>query len=308
VTTVIVLVYVLGSVRNVGLGKPSFDFAVLKTMLARGTPFVFLGLAMVLQPYIDALFLSKLGTAEALGWHAAARKLIGVLLFPASALIGALYPTLCRLRATDAAGFNTATSDVLRATTLLVLPVALGCALFPSIGVSIYSVGSFEPAEQNLRVLSLFLLITYFTMPIGTCVLASGKSRAWTVVQSLCILVSLILDPLLVPRFQHHFGNGGLGICWASVVSEVVVLMLGVYLAPRGIFGRRFWRTFMLAGISGLAMAAVARLLGRVTPFVVAPISVVVYLIMLLVTGAIDKAQLQAVRAFGRRKFARLTS
>ena len=306
--TIVVFAYVWRSSRVVDIGRPVFDQAVLRRLLARGTPFVFLGLVMVLQPYVDALFLSKLGTAEAVGWHAAARKLVGFLLFPASALIGALYPTLCRLQATDREGFKTASSDVLRATTLVVLPVALGCALFPSIGVSVYSVGKFGPAEQNLRVLSLFLLLTYFTMPIGTCVMASGKSRAWTVVQGLCILVSVVLDPILVPRFQRSSGNGGLGVCWAAVVSEVVVLALGVYLAPRGIFGRRFWRTFALAGASGLAMVAVARVLERFNAFLVAPISVVAYLVMLRLTGAIDDEQMRSVRGFVGRKLARLTS
>lgn len=301
----VVLFYVWRTTRGEGVGKLSVESEALKALLRRGTPFVFLGVAMVLQPYVDALFLSKLGSSDAVGWHAAARKLVGLLIFPAASMTGALYPTLCRLNATDQGGLKTAVSDVLRATSLLVVPVALGCALFPGIGVAVYSHRSFGPAEENLRVLALFLVLVYFTMPLGTCIVAIGKSRAWAVVQSLCVGVSVVLDPLLVPWFQRRYGNGGLGVCWAAVVSEIVVLVLGVWFVPRGVFGRRFWRTLILSSISGLGMVAVAYVLHSWNAFVVAPIAVLAYAVLLRVTGAIDKDQTAAARNFVMRKLRR---
>jgi O-antigen/teichoic acid export membrane protein len=302
VSAAIVLGYVWPTLRPAGIGRLSFDAGTLKTLLGRGTPFVFLNIAMVLQPYVDAIFLSKLASPEAVGWHAAARKLVGVLVFPAAAMAGALYPTLCRLHTTDPQGLKTATTGALRATTLLVFPVALGCALFPEIGVSVYSRRSFGPATNNLRVFSLFLWLVFFTMPIGTCLLASGRQRAWAVVQSLCVGVSLVLDPILVPWFQRHNGNGGLGVCWAAVLSEVVVLVFGVAMTPRGIFDRRFWRSLLLAAVSGVAMVGVARALSFLSPFLVAPIAVCAYAGTLWLTGGIDKSHVAAIRELvGRR-------
>jgi O-antigen/teichoic acid export membrane protein len=261
-----------------------------------------LNIAMVLQPYVDAIFLSRLASAEAVGWHAAARKLVGVLVFPAAAMAGALYPTLCRLHNTDPQGLKTATTGALRATTLLVFPVALGCALFPEIGISVYSRRSFGPATDNLRVFSLFLWLVFFTMPIGTCLLASGRQRAWAVVQSLCVGVSLVLDPILVPWFQRRNGNGGLGVCWAAVLSEVVVLVFGVAMMPRGIFDRRFWRSLLLAAFSGMVMIGFALALSFLSPFLVAPIAVSAYAGTLWLTGGIDKGHVAAIRELlGRR-------
>jgi O-antigen/teichoic acid export membrane protein len=298
----VLFAYVWRSLRLVAVGRLSFDVAALRQLFQRGTPFLWLGVAMVLQPYVDALFLSRLGTAEAVGWHAAAKKLIGVLVFPCSAMIGALYPTLCRLHATDRQGAITATTDSMRATTLLVMPVALGCALFPDIGIALYSRRSFGPAEDNLRVMSLFLMLMYFTMPMGVFVTSSGRSRAWAIVQSLCVGVSLVLDPILVPWFQHRTGNGGLGVCWASVVSEVIVIALAVCLVPRSAFDRRFWRTLFLAGVAGLSMLAVARVLRGWSSFLVAPIAVVAYVTTLWLTGGIERDQVRRIREFVQRK------
>ena len=305
VTGALVLVYVWRTLGSVGIGRLSFDRTVLVAMLKRGTPFVLLGTAMVLQPYVDALYLSKLAPVNTVGWHAAARKLVGLLIFPSAAMIGALYPTLCRLHVTDSNGLKLATTDVLRATTLMVVPVAVGCALFPDIGIAVYSRKGFAPAEANLRVLSIFLLLVYFTMPLGTCVNAIGKARSWAAVQALCVGVSLVFDPILIPWFQRRSGNGGLGVCWAAVLSELVVLVFGVILVPRGVFDRRFWHSVVFSGLSGLVMVAVARSLSTLSSFLVAPLSLVAYVVALRLTGAIDADQVAAIRGFIANKLSR---
>jgi O-antigen/teichoic acid export membrane protein len=301
--TAIVFGYVWRTLRPAGIARLSFRRDALILVLKHGTPFVFLALAMTLQPYFDALFLSKLAPG-AVGWHAAARKLIGLLVFPAAVLGGAMYPTLCRLHATDHEGFLKTTNVALRYTTLLVFPVALGCYLFPGIGISVFGRSSFGPAEENLQVLSLFLFLVYFSMPLGNCLLAAGKQRAWALVQALCVVVSLVGDPFLVPWFERHAGNGGLGVCWTTVLSEVLMVAFGVAMAPRGIFDRTFARTLALGALSGLVMAATARVLSRWSGFAVAPIAVAAYAVALWLTGGIEKHQIAALRKMVTGKLA----
>jgi len=106
----------------------------------------------------------------------------------------------------------------------------------------------------------------------------------------------------LVPWFQRRNGNGGLGVCWAAVFSEVVVVVFGVAMTPRGIFDRRFWRSLLLAAVSGMAMIGVARALSFLSPFLVAPIAVCAYAATLWLTGGIDKSHVAAIRELvGRR-------
>src|SRR5262249_54192989 len=158
-------------------------------------------------------------------------------------LIGALYPTLCRLHATDRESFNRTANGTLESIALIAIPVALGCGLYPEIGVAFFSRVSFRPAEDNLRIMSVFVALVYFSMPLGTCILAAGKQRAWTTVQCLCIVSSLVLDPLLVPVFQRRTGNGSLGLCVASVASEAMMVIFGIALAGSGVFDRNLRRS-----------------------------------------------------------------
>jgi O-antigen/teichoic acid export membrane protein len=306
IVTAIVFAYVWPTLRPAGIGRLSFDPATLRTLLHRGTPFVFFSVAMTLQPYVDTLFLSRLA-AESIGWYAASRKLLGVLVFPAAVVGGAIYPTLCRLHATDFAEFKAATIGSLRSMSLLVFPVALGCALFPEIGIAVFSRRSFGPAEGDLRVLSLFLFLVYFSMPLGNCLLAAGKQRVWAAVQFLSVGVSLVLDPILIPWFERRYANGGLGVCWTAVLSELLAVSIGIFLAPRGLFGPRLRRSALLAGVSGLAMAATARALSSVNSFAAAPVALAAYATTLWLTGGIEKSEIAAARAFVSRKLLRGT-
>jgi O-antigen/teichoic acid export membrane protein len=305
VTGMLVLLAVWRTLPGVGVGAPSVSREALASLFRGGTPFVAFGIAMALQPNIDAVFLSKLAPEEVMGWYAVARRLVGVILFPASALIGALYPTLCRLHIVDTKGFASTTSGSLRAVSLLVFPAALGCALFPDLAIAIFSRKSFGPAEDNLRVLSAFVFLVYFSMPLGTCILAAGKQRIWSLVQSLCVAVSLALDPLLVPLFQRRFHNGGLGLCLATVVSEVVVVACGLFLVPRGVLDRNLLRTVALALFSGCVMAIVARLAAPLTSWVAAPLALLAYGLALWLTRAIEEEQMAGIRSFIQRRFSR---
>lgn len=289
--------------RHAGVGQLSFNYRAVKELLIGGAPFLAFGVAMVLQPTIDAAFMSSMATPEAVGWHAAARKLIGVLATPASALISALYPTLVRLHAEDNRAFKFATRDALRNSTLLALPLALGCLLYPDIGVRIFSKASFGPTEDNLRIFSVFIFLLYFSMPIGACLAAAGRTKPWAAAQGLCVAVSIVLDPILVPYTQARFGNGGLGICIATVASEALMVGAALILVPKGVLDRTLLKTLALAALAGGAMSAVAvGLFGRVDSFFAAPVALAAYVGCLWLTGGIDAEQLAAVKAAVARK------
>ena len=297
----IVLAAIMRSLRSVGVGRISVRWSTVKSLTVSGVPFLALGFAMALQPSIDALFLSKMAPPEVMGWFAVTRRLVGALLLPATALLGALYPTLCRLHGTDMEGFRRATKGALRSVSIVVVPVAVGCVLFPNIGVALFSRTAFRPAEDNLRVISVFVALVYFSMPLGTCIMAAGRQRAWSVVQCLAVVAAVILDPLLVPVFQTHYGNGGLGLCVVAGISEAIMIGCGVWLAPQGIFDRAFGRLLLLVSVSGTAMAVVGQLALPLSAYVAAPLALAAYGLVLWLTGGIDTDHLQAVRSALRR-------
>jgi len=305
VAALLVLVLVLRSLRGAGIGRLSVDAAMTRSLLHAGTSFLILNLVLYLQPSIDAYFLNRYASADAVGWYAASRKLINPLLFPASALISALYPTLCRLWSQDASEYLRTARGALRAGIVITVPLSVGCAVFARLGIELFNADRFGPAQDNLRTLSIFVFLVYLSMVIGTCLNAAGRQRRWSVVQVLCIVVSLVLDPWLVPWFQRHAGNGGLGVSIATVASETLMLIAGVVLLPRGIIDRALGRCLLQALIAGGAMAACAVALPFLNPWCVAVLSLAVYAAVLYAVGGLPPDQLALLRSLGRRHRAR---
>ena len=273
----------------------------IKVLFSAGTSFLFFNLILALQTNVDAVFLSKLASAQAIGWNAAANKLTGFLIFPATALIGALYPTLCRLHGHDFAVFGHTARSALRMTLIAAVPTALGCALFPQIGIAFFGIDAYAPAEDNLRVLAVYVLLVYFTMPLGTTLVAAGRQRAWAAAQFACVLISVAFDPLLIPWFQQTTGNGGLGVCVSAVGSEVLMVAAGIWLLPRGVLDRSLWRTLFVALGAGVAMTAVAMAFARLTPYAAAPLALLAYAVGIWAAGEVDRRQLAVLRVLWKR-------
>ena len=242
------MLFVLKMLPRMQVPKLALRREVARELFRSGHPFILFGLVILLQPMIDAAMLSKFAAAESMGWYAAARKLVGILIFPASALVAASYPTLCRLHAENQDAYRKTAADALLAVCLFVVPVALGCGLFPQVGVAIFGQRDFGPAADNLRILAPYVFLVYFSMVIGSCLVSCGRQNSWTVVQLGSVVVSAALDPPLISWFQLHHGNGGLGVCTATVISEVLMVSGGLWLLPEGILANirrasfaRFW-------------------------------------------------------------------
>lgn len=298
----LVLLFVSRALRPVGVGRIQVRPQTTRDLIVAGWPFLFFGVTMALQPNIDAIFLSKLAPAAVVGWHAAARRLLGAIVFPASALVGALYPTLCRLYGEDEEGFRSTCREALRTSLLVVAPLALGTFLYADAAISIFSKEAFGPAADNLRLLAPFVLLVYVSMPLGSSLMAAGRQRTWAGVQMLCVLVSLVLNPLLVPWFQQRTGNGGLGICVATVASEALMVGSGVWLMPRGVLHRAFVKSLLPTLAAGGAMVLLSLALRSWTPWVAGPVSALGYFAAVWVLGGLGEQQIATLKAAIARK------
>lgn len=284
--------FVLWMAPRLGVPPLAVRRETMRELWRLGHPFMVFSLVLALQPMIDAAMLSKLGTAEEMGWYAAARKLVGVLCFPATAMLGALYPALCRLRGESMDAFCRTTVDALHAAAAVAVPAALGCALFPELGVAIFGQGDFAPTEDNLRVLAPWVLLVYLSMPVGSCLTAAGRQRAWTLVLLAGVVTATALEPFLIRWAQQAMGNGGLGVCAAALVGETVTLTSAIMLLPRGVLRGLAPGRLLPPLASGVVMALVAFVATDLAPLAGAVLALAAYVLTMHLTGGLDLRQL----------------
>ncbi len=302
--SLLILPLITTRAHKIGVGKPSFDRRELAYLTRSGWAFLVSSAALTSLGFVDTLFLSKLATPEVFGWNAAAQKLVGTLLVPSTALIASLYPTLSRLIVEDPEQYKVTLRRAINGTGLLAIPLALGCALYSNLGVAIYGKSGYAPAGQNLIVLSGLVLLVYFSMPLSSALLAAGRTVVWASAQFGCVALRIVLNPLLIPWFQKHYGNGGLGVCVSSVLCEVGLVTVALYMIPHGVINRALTKVLGKGALAGIAMAVAALGLRSVNPWLAAPIAVIVYFGALYLMGGVDMSQLSRITEGIKNKLA----
>src|SRR6266851_2415805 len=266
-------------VVRLGIGRPQFKPGAIPGLLRGGLGFLVLDLVLRLQPYIDASFLSRLARPEAMGWYSAANRIVGVLLFPATTLSFAIYPTITRLWTEDRPSYAPLVRLGLRAIAIVGIFAATGTALFAGIAVD----------------------VVYASIMLGIGIAAAGRQVVYAFAQSFCLVVSLVLDPILIPRFERSAGNGGLGVSTSVVIAEVAMVAAGVFILPRGVVDRSLAATVARASAAALGMASVGFAL-QALPYLAVTLSVAAYACILWALGGLDPEILDLLRGLLRRR------
>jgi PST family polysaccharide transporter len=283
-------------VLRLGFGRPQISRLALHALVGGGFSFFVLEAVLSAQPYIDASFLSALAPAAAMGWYSAASRISGVLVFPALTMNLALYPTLARLWKEDRVTFDTMVRLALRAVTILGLCAATGTILFSQTVVQIVYGEGYAPAASNLALLSVYVVFVYANILIGTALMAAGKQLRWALVQSICLIASVGLNPFLIPWAQQAYGNGGLGVCACVGLAEIVMTVLGLRQLPLGLLHGTLRRTALRSSIAALCMGFVAWLFSGATWLAVA-LSTSVYLGLIWIQGEVDADLMMLLRS-----------
>jgi O-antigen/teichoic acid export membrane protein len=305
VASFLILPLITTFTHRIGVGRPSFDRRELSYLTSSGWAFLASSATMTSLGFVDTIALSKLATPEVFGWYSAAQKLVGTLLVPSTALIASLYPTLSRLIVEDLDQYKVTLRRSINGTGLLAIPLALGCALYSDLGIALYGKSGYAPAGQNLIIMSAMVLLVYFSMPLSCALLAAGRQVAWASAQFGCVVLRIVLNPLLIPWFQKHYGNGGLGVCVSSVLCEVGLVAVALYMIPHGVINRALAKVLGKGALAGIAMAAAALGLRSVNAWLAAPVAMVVYFGALYLLGGVDTAQIHRITDGIRSKLAR---
>jgi O-antigen/teichoic acid export membrane protein len=274
------------------LQTPRPSWAIARDLWGQGTALVFFFAAVAAQPYIDAIVLSKLAPAAVVGYYGAARNIVGVLTAPASILGAAAFPQMSRA-APHPVELHRVVRMALRPMLLLGALAAVGCQLFANFAVDlIYGANHFRPSAEVLQFYAPVFFILFFNMLLGLVVVAIRRTREMAFAKFANIAVSTILALFLVPAFQVHWDNGGLGIVVAIGAGELFMLVTFVAVLPRGTLDGRTLRDAASAVLAGFGTFALFWLLPPLSPWLGIPLCVIVFGLFALAVGLVTRADL----------------
>jgi len=271
-----------------------------RAMFLGGLPVLSMSVAGAAQPYLDAVILSKLAPAEAVGYYGAARNILGTLLAPAVILGTASYPRISRA-AQHASGLRHEVQLALRPLLWLGALGATGTYLFAETAVGLIYGAGFAPAATILKVYAPVLFLVFIDILLGNTMYAAGAAVGFAVVLAVKVLVSAGLSLVLVPLLQARTENGGIGIVLSFALSELVVLSGALVLLPRGTLTAAAAVDAARALGSALLTMLVFRLLPALNPWLGIPLCIGIFSGASWLLGLMHQRDLEALLDIIRR-------
>jgi len=285
------------------LGAPTLRISseTARELFVAGTPILALTAATSIQPYLDAIVLSKFAPTAVVGWFGAARNILGTLIAPATILGAAAYPRIARA-SSDREAFRKEVAGALRP--LLWLGALAGCGtyLFAQTVISlIYGAKGFGPAATILQVFAPGFLLLFIDILLGNIIYASGRGTGFAVAKVISVAVGTGLDFLFIPWSQRHLGNGGIGVLMAFGLSEFVVFAGAILTLPPKTFQKSAWLDVLRALGAGGATILLFRIFPTLHPGFGIPLSVVTFAIASFAFGLATRRDLEMIRSLVRR-------
>jgi O-antigen/teichoic acid export membrane protein len=287
---------------RVASGPLRFSMATARELLRGGTALATIALAVYIQPYIDAVLLSKLAPAEVMGWYGAAKSIMGTLLAPAIILGTAAFPRLSRA-AKDPALLGKEFVTAQRPMLWLGALAGVGTWLFADVAISVvYGHRQFGPAGIILKVYGIGLFLIFVDMLVGMTLAALGRSSAFAVVKSVSVVLGVGLELVFIPYFQHRVGNGGIGVTLANTLSEVALLVGGLLRMPRGMLGVAAFVDAGRAVACALLTVLLFQWMPPLSPWVGIPVCILAFASFSAALGLVRRGDLAVARTLLRRR------
>ena len=223
------IIYISGFLKKVYSISVRFvwNVQVFKIFLATALPFALAGIIGRLYSYSDSLLMSKLLSAKELGWWSVPYKITFAFQFIPLALSASVYPVFSGLFLSERTAIGPLFEKSCRYLFAIIFPIAFGLAAIADPVVRHVFGQEFLPSITPLRFLLIGLIFGFLSFITGALLNATNKQKTQTKLMALVLVVSIILNLILLPRF------GITGAAIAALASNAVLCLAGFYFVSR---------------------------------------------------------------------------
>lgn len=203
-----------------GTFKLSINPNLWKEIFKQSLPMGFSLIVIQIYYNLDTIMLGFIKGEREVGWYNAAYKIVLLFIGFANLFGNALFPTLSRYYIDSREKLQNVVRQSSRITLFFGIPIASAvCFLAKEIMLTIYGPLYLE-GTFALQILIWSIFTIYANMPFAFLLLASEKQKEYMYTVVMGVIVNLILNFLLIPRYSL------LGASIATIICELVVLNL----------------------------------------------------------------------------------
>ncbi len=214
--------------------KFSFDLKKYKQLLIWGLPFSFMFIFMTLYGMADSVMLSILKGNISVGYYSAALRLINTLSFVPITFMSVVFPVMAYFYASSNKSVSVIVEKSLKYLLIIILPIAFSTTLlsgriigliYPTSGIN-----DFAPASTALTILIWFSVFNFLNLVFLNALQSTAFEKKAFFIVGITLIINIFLNLILIPRYDFA------GAAFASVLSEMVLLILGAYFVSKHFF------------------------------------------------------------------------
>lgn len=295
---------ILRVARIIGI-RFTWDTETGRALIRSGVAFLAYGVLGVIYYRVDTVMLSVLGNEAAVGVYGAAYRILDTLMFVPGIVISAVVsPIMSKYSVGGNGKLRLTVEKSTLAMLLCAMPATVGLFVAaPNIIGFIYHRHDFVGSEAVLQALAVGLIPLYLNTVLTTVLVSTGQERKLPLMATAALVFNVALNWVLIPRFM------GVGSAWATALTEMLLLGIGVTLLDRSLIPIRLWQAAAKIALASAVMGVFAYALASFTIVVIIPVAIVVYAAATLAFRVLpqeDLLQLRGVLArFGRRLWRR---
>jgi O-antigen/teichoic acid export membrane protein len=223
----------------------------------RSIPFGYSLVMIQIYGGIGTLMLGYLDSTHEVGIYAVASKLPWALIAFANLWLNVFFPHTARGLLADAAGFARDLGQVLTATAIIAMAVAVGAFLCSGSLMTTMFGARFQAAALPFAILSCAAALVLLQANLSNVLLAGGSQRHYTAIMTLAAVSIIILNLILIPLL------GAMGAAISTVAAELGLTTLTLMAVRRRIGPVRLDLVRLLRGTAAVGLMAVAMLSAR---------------------------------------------
>src|SRR3989338_738371 len=206
--------------------KPIYNPAVIKLVLKISLSFGLFAIFQKIYTYLDTVLLAALAGDYYVGLYQLAFKIINAIQFLPLAFTASLYPAMSSYWASNRGQLAITFERAMNYLIIIALPISFGIAVLADKIVLIFKSG-FVDSALPLKLSIAAVLFMFTAYPVGSLLNACDKQKINTLNMALTVAVSVILNLILIPKFQ------AVGASITVLATSIFMLILGLIQVPK---------------------------------------------------------------------------
>lgn len=279
--------------------KIEFDLIFWRQILKEAWPFGLSGVFSSIYFWIGSVMLSSMQGNEVVGWFNAAYRLVLSLSVIPGVYFTAAFPVMSKYYVTSKDSLKLMNEKSIKYMLILAMPIAVGTTLLANKIITLIFGSGYGNSIIALQLLVWAVAFVFLSSGLARLFESLNRQLMVTIVTGACAIVNVALNLILIPLYSYK------GAAVTTMATEFVALtILYIYSSKFG-YGISWKKAIDMIGrvlAASAVMGVAVYLLGDMTLWIVIPISVLLYFVVLFIIKGIDSEDRYLLKQMVRRQ------